>query len=284
MKMRIPSSGLFLAAFVLVAAANMVVLSGVAYNRSGAPEAQVLLSEREVPLPYRPHEENSGLALRLVWRTLGEDDDRYAWRSSPAWLTPAKLRALGFDLPETAGTGGPTAHGRSPLPREAFIVLELDGPAYREALARAVKEFQEARELHQAHPANEKLREAFHAAQTQLERERVSGSRLFAIDAGRDAARLRQAFPDRTRFIIARGLVRAGYDHHEDRRRVRGAISRLVVESIHISRAHRRSLEALLNRAPKAAPSRPRYGVELAYGRRCEPWVVAIVPIGQEAE
>ena len=83
MKKRIPSSGLFLLAWMLVAAVNGAVLSGVAYNRSGPPEARIVLSERELPLAYRRHEENSGLALRLAWRTIGEDDDRYGRRSIP---------------------------------------------------------------------------------------------------------------------------------------------------------------------------------------------------------
>ena len=282
MKKRIPSSGLFLLAWMLVAAVNGAVLSGVAYNRSGPPEARIVLSERELPLAYRRHEENSGLALRLAWRTIGEDDERYVRRSSPAWLTPAKLQALGFDLPQIQETDKKGAAGRAPLPKEVFVVLEFDGPAYREALARTAEDLHQARNLHRAHPENEKLREAYQAAETRLKRERLSASRLFVVDAGHDAARLRTLFPDRTRYIIARGLVRAGY-HRADRGwRPVGTIGRLLVESIHVALPYRKPLETLTggDRYRKTAHAPPRYQVELIYGRRFEPWIAAVMGMG----
>lgn len=267
-------------ALILIVAANVVVLSGVAYNRGGTPEARVVLTERELERPYHPHAENSGLALQLAWRVLGDKGDRYAWRSSPAWLTPAKLRALGFDLPDASAPAAKDARPRMPLPREAYIVLEQDGPVYQKSLERAAATLATARDLKQAHPDNADLRKAFEDAQKRFQSEQIAASRLFAVDAGTEPQPLRRAYPDRTRFIITTGLVKAGYELEEGRGRVRGTISRLVIERIHVPLALRKPLERILdrNRFQQKEPAQPRYAVELAYGRRFEPWIVALKP------
>ena len=80
----------------LVAATNLIVLAGVAYNRSGAPDAEVTLTEREVALPWRTSEigeEDTGVSLRL--RTA---ESEFAWRPAAdgaitgrPWLDQGKL-------------------------------------------------------------------------------------------------------------------------------------------------------------------------------------------------
>ncbi len=53
MKMLLSSRGLFTLGFVILLATNIIVFSGVASNRSGNLEAQIILSERELTLPSR---------------------------------------------------------------------------------------------------------------------------------------------------------------------------------------------------------------------------------------
>ena len=75
---------LFLLALALLAATNAIVLVHVAANRRGEPESRLVLSERELALPYRSHAENSGLSLQLRWQLLGTDDNEaYSNRWSP---------------------------------------------------------------------------------------------------------------------------------------------------------------------------------------------------------
>lgn len=270
--------GLFILAFVLIVAVNGIVLSGVALNRSNTPEAEVILSERELPLPYRRHEENSGLALRLAWRTLAEDDEYGSWRSSPAWLSAEKLQALGFDLAADGAADGDRRSAKAPLPRKVFIVLENDGPAYRETVHRAAAALREAEDLVRVNPDNEKILEQFEQAEKHLRRERLTASRLFAVDAGRDPAILRRAYDDRSRFIIARGLVKPTYHYEKNKTRVSGYISGLVVGNIHVPLALRERLDAILRaqQSKRTDLAPPRYEVGLAYGRRFEPWVVSV--------
>jgi hypothetical protein len=88
-----------LLAVAVVLAANAWALIEVGLNRAGQPDAVVELTEREAHL-VRLGEENTGLALRLVWADLGNRLDR------------VKLKELGFK-----------PAGRQ-LPKEAFVVLD----------------------------------------------------------------------------------------------------------------------------------------------------------------
>ena len=60
---------LMLSAVLLLLVTNIVVLSGVAYNRAGEPVVSLELTERELTMvqSYRRTDENSGTALLLQW-------------------------------------------------------------------------------------------------------------------------------------------------------------------------------------------------------------------------
>jgi hypothetical protein len=81
-------TGLLLA-IMLVIIANLVALSGVWFNRTGAPDSVITLTERELPLMPR-EDDDSGIAVRLNWRN--EDD-------ATPWLDRDKLQELGFACP-----------------------------------------------------------------------------------------------------------------------------------------------------------------------------------------
>ena len=288
MKRLLSPRGLFVLAFVVLAASNIAVLCGVAYNRSGSPDTLIALSERELPLPYRVYEDDSGLALRVVWRVLGPADEDRLYRSwgYPTWFTEEKLTALGFRLGDKGEAESNQTLRKEPLSKEVFIVLEKGGAAYREAVARAerARAYQEnlARQNHE----DKRLQTAFEEADQRLARERLAESRLFAVDAGLDPAALRGTYADRARFIITKGLVKPAYDYDKHRRRVRGYIVRLSVETIHVPLAHRHLLDALIAQdgSRTSNPAPPRYAVDLAYGRRFEPWIVAVRPIKNTAD
>ena len=86
-------------AAALLVLTNIIVLVGVAYNRMGDTETSLLLTERELSLPYRSYskKENSGLSLRVNWNviptnTFGNNSRRYnlCGYRNPAWLTTLK--------------------------------------------------------------------------------------------------------------------------------------------------------------------------------------------------
>lgn len=281
MKLHLSSRGLFALGFVIVAAANIAVLSGVAVNRSGQPECQITLSERELQLPYTIHKENSGLALRLTWRVIGKDDDEYSGTStwnSPVWFDAGKLEELGFKIQDRLNSSGDTAFDRKILPKEVFVVLENDGEPYREAVRRAESALAREEGLLKFNAQDKNLREKHKRADERLQRERTAESRLFAIDVGLDPEELRKKYSDRTRFILARGKVQPRYNWDKKKQEVSGYISELSVAHIHVPLEHRQILDSIVARDKSKGKTfdPPRFEVKLAYGSRLEPWVLAL--------
>ncbi len=269
---------LFGLALAVVLAANIVVLAGVAANRRGEPEAKAALTERELRMPYSLHRENSGLALQLVWRTLARETDGegiYYESRSPAWLDAGKLRELGFAVDRMLAA----ERQKEEIPREVLVVLEQDGPAWREAVRRAEAALAAEEARWRAKSDDRLLRERFDEAGKRLQRERSSASRLFAVDAGLDIVQLRGKYGDRSRYLIVRGQVRptlavAG----GGKRSLQGYIAGLAGEGIHVPLGRRQIFDALLrqDKSRRDDFAEPRYRVELAWGRRLEPWIVAV--------
>jgi hypothetical protein len=130
---------------LLILLANAVALTGVYLNRSGEPESRLVLSQRELSVPWdwRGSKENSGLALGLNWRvgTAESSGDYYGGYSfsggTPDWLDEARMAALGFDTKGWALDNGTRRRFERSLPRDVLLVLELAGPSWQQALARA---------------------------------------------------------------------------------------------------------------------------------------------------
>ena len=271
-----------LGALVLLVVVNLAVLGGVAWNRAGQPEASLLLTERELPLydSFVRAEENSGLALQLTL---------YGGSYSPDWLDERKLLTLGF-RPERHDTADAAEDetGKQALPRQAWVVLEFDGPAWQAALADSETELA---------GLEEKIRSGESTLQQQgyrqqsLQRMRQSSSRLVAVDAGTDAAVLRERYPDTTRYLIARAEIDMWTEsarssvENGDRPRVTGTLQ-LLGDRIHVPLQQRAGLQSALggdmqNRGQQAEDTvkLPRYAVVLNVGARHEPWVADIRPL-----
>lgn len=239
----------------LILASNAVALAGVWYNRSGEPQAQLQLSEREIQLPYDSWlrgEENSGLRLQLAWRQADTD-----W----SWLDEAKLRQLGF---------APNDLGRS-AERPLWLVLELDGPSYRKQVERATSALATAQAALADRPQDESLRHQRDQRRLELQYEQQQATRLLLVDAGLDAEALRQAWPDRQRQVILAGRLRPY--RHADMPHYSASV---VLQGDRIS-VHRRYREAFAQWRLRAYDEkRPRVQVEVAFGQRHEPWLVRV--------
>ena len=280
--------GLFALAFAVLIATNVWVLGGAAYNRTGVPEATASLTERELPTPYRVPRENSGLSLGIAWRSLGKDPNDFGTYASrfPGWFDAEKLEALGFDTGGARPSDKDGVFAKQPVEKEVFIVLENDGPAYREALKRAENAREKAKDLFRSNPEDQKLRNKWERARRQYRRERIAASRLFAVDAGLDPRRLRGLYGNRTRYMIARGLVIPRYHYEDKKREAAGYILNLSIENINVPLRYRKVLEGLPDKKPSQPDgfSGPRFAVELAYGRRFEPWIRSLRPLGAKPD
>lgn len=262
-----------IAGVALIVAVNALVLAGVAYNRSGDPTSILQLSERELRLPSGRlnSKENSGVALSLVWRVRRGNDapdaDYVSYGGGADWLDQAKLAALGFDVaPDRA-----ERKFKQRRSKEVLLVLEFDGPAYRQALARVQQKADEEEKLLFANPGNKEFERRAKRARETAERDEREASRLFVVDAGVDDATLRAQYPDRTRNLIVRGQVRPQRITRDRQDSLSGHISALSVAQINVPL----EFQPALQRAAATAKT-PSFSATLAFGKRLEPWIVAL--------
>lgn len=246
-------------------AAPLFVLVASERNRGGTPEAEVVLTERElrlVPLG----EGRRWAVLRIDWNRSRQFD-----RKDAGWFGREKLAELGFDT--RLAPDDPNAlsfYGWQPA-REVFLALEYDGPDARAADAEAPGGW-------------------------------LTRSRLYPVDAARDAAALRARHPDRHRVLVVRAIVDVECAGKWDAPTrtvsapfLRGTVKRLLVEEVQLPREERTFLDALASgearpqgagatRPPpggavKPVPGAPRYTIVLRTGRRLEPWVAEVRPV-----
>ena len=285
MKPIVSPSRVFGLGFVLLLAVNIFVLLGGSANRSEKPETLIELTERELALPYKSDDENSGLALKLDWRIINDEADPCRYYGNwgvPIWFNARKLIELGFTIDETTCSYKYSNREKEPLPKDAFIVFEYDGTAYQEALKRAEECLNKAEAALKAHTTDKDTQDRFENAKRRLEQERATESRLFAIDAGLNADKLRERYSDRSKFIIMPGVVELTCRSYNKKREVVGCISDIRVEKINVPLKHRKLFDAIVaqDKFGRRKQQGPRYKVEVAYGSRFEPWIKAVKEVG----
>ena len=275
-------------AAVLLALTNVAVLGGAAYNRLGTPESTLLLSERELGPQWSwglQTEENSELLLQLLFRTeripAGEGPDGegplypLATRAAP-WLDRAKLKQLGFDVEAQPGSEEGAARYRRMQGRDLVLVLELEGPAHARALAAARDHAAKLAAAAAANAADGELENRAQLAQDRLRREEQEDSRLFVVDAGHDAAALRQQYPDRTRYALVRGRVVPVVVGEAASAKLYGMVTEVFCDSINVARQFRSAIPFGPGDNVMVLPAkRSPFQVSMAFGKRLEPWIVA---------
>lgn len=262
-------------AAALVLLTNLFVLVGVAHNRSGEPEAVLELTERELPIAHS-WDEDTGMSLRV--------DAGNGWRLD--WIDLSKLEDLGFDCSAPPNAKEAEFHYGKQLPRQGYLVLENDGEAWQSWLE---KQRRDVDAIAQSVERGELEQSVLDGQQRNYEKNRLTHSRLFAVDAGSDPLALRERYPDRDRVLILPAVFRIAVDRRwnsetgrSDPPRIRGYVSRLLVRDVHVSLGNAERLERFrVNEAPRSKadpfgePEKfdPRYTVTLKVGRRYEPWI-----------
>jgi len=264
---------------LLILVSNGAALLGVAYNRWGDPRNVIQLSERElVPSDDSAMSgENSGIALRLRFSVLEREsghEDRGAGaglsgHGEPDWLNEAKLVSLGF---EPATSHPPSVRLERSVTREVLLVLEVNGPAYQQALSRAREHAQRSAARAAAEPGIEEIEWRARRAGEIRERIESDDTRVYVVDAGLDEQELRVRYPDTARYLILPGQVRARLRSREGTIRLVGRVSRLNMGRINVPYTLRDVFDPPMQRGDD---STHHYTVRLAFGRRFEPWILA---------
>jgi len=135
-------------AAALVVLSNLAAWRAAALNRSGEPEAVLVLTERELRLPVR-QAENTALTLSLVFEPPRPRSDGAP--REPGWFDRAKLRSIGFDCrrPVTAENAD---YYRTRPPRTTFAALEYGESATLDSRLSVVDVDNDAAALRQRHP------------------------------------------------------------------------------------------------------------------------------------
>lgn len=276
----------FIVGLGLIALTNAVALLGVSYNRSGEPDSQLVLTQRELTLPYQWgwQKENNGLSLELRYRLPGEHDDNLGFYPNRAprfgdltWLNQDKLAALGFDVSQTPDTAARRRYYNRLQPKDVLLVLELNGPAYEHRLQAARDHLQQEEVLAAKNPGVNEFVERVTTARKALQDEEQTESRLFVVDAGLDASALRRRYPDRTRYALVQGRIRPWIDQRHDQPVIVGQVQSLSITQVNIPHEYHSRFEATSKDTYGGNEHKEkRYAVTLAIGRRYEPWVANI--------
>jgi len=271
------------AGLALIVLTNAIALGGAAWNRSGEPESKLTLTQRELWqfYPYSFDRDGDGMEVKLRWRTLPADPAAVSSRyrgGTPHWMNAATLASLGFDVSAPPAAWRAGRRYERQLPREALLVLELDGPAYRKALERAREraqdEAEKAKQTGKTGPGT-----PVHNAATFLKQEEEENSRLFVVDAGLSPEALRAKYPDRTRYAIVRGSVRAYY---QSRRTEPGWTGYMELKNASLNVPHEFhsviASASLGHRMAAAGNGALAVEVTVAFGKRFEPWILDARP------
>ncbi|MFT7823311.1 MAG: DUF4824 family protein [Sulfurimonas sp.] len=216
---------------------------------------------------------------------MGKNRVHYRGYGSPEWLTAEKLETLGYPIDKIKREEN-RSYGYHTT-KECFIVLEYDGDAYQEALKRAEVHLEEKKQALEDTPENALLKRDYTMAQNRLKNKKKFEPRLYAIDAGNDAVILRERYPDRSKYIIAKGIIDAFYNVKQ--KKIYGNFFSMSISNIHVPLEFRKILEPIMERKqsnmkkdrtyPMIMQHAPRFKATIAYGKRFEPWIVSIEPI-----
>ena len=223
------------------------------------------------------------MALSLHWRVLTRERSEldepavsFGPYGGPAWFDRDKLKEVGFDVTRLTDTDRGRNFYERHLPREALVVLELDGPAYQRSLAAVWAYGARQNALLAANPGRKEFEDRARRGKDLIEQEERDNSRLFVVDAGLDAAALRAKYPDTLRYAILHGRVRPSISWDSKKPELTGVVSELDVQEINVPARFRKHFAAAQRQY--ALPSASPFAATLAIGRRLEPWITALSP------
>ena len=252
----------FLWIIAVVLVANAAALAIVVRNGSGAPDATLQLTERELRLTNLGTD-TTGMTLTLQW-------DR---QTVMPWFDRAKLASLGFDcsMPPEAPEAKDHYSGPGVMPRGAYVVFEYD-PSRVVVNTQAVDTGtpKPAESSTGERPAERRVPEYV--------------PRLRPVDVGNDPRALRARYADRHRYLITAGSV--GMDFigagQGPPARLQGQVLWIVPIQVYVPQEMQGTIVAAVGkdanqqRASMSLTRPPRYEVTIEYGSGLLPRMVAV--------
>ena len=253
---------------IILIGTNLVVLGGAAYNRQSDATAQLTLTEREISLPYDNgvRDENSGISLSINWRTPTRvNESYYPYNSRDVRITESELLALGFDQVDVKDNYWVES-------RELYWAFEFDGALHKAEVKKATEKYQAALAAYEEQP-NEANSHKKDESSKSLDREEVTSSRLFFINASADYESLAATFSDQQNILIVKGLAKPYYNSHDKYYSLK--LKHLLVSSIMVPLEYAEIFTGLKRMGGREVEI-PRYVVDVKWGSRLEPWIVDV--------
>jgi hypothetical protein len=278
----------------VIVVANGLALGNAAYNRMGEPESRLVVSQRELWVDAETRRESSGVSAHLRWcvtdSVVVADDPGREYpgldcdNRMPDWLNQQRLAALGFDVQLDAETADAARRSYRSTVRRAFLVLELGGTQRDDKLARARALLANREAAFGRESDTARVRREIANMRARVDYLERSASRLYVIDAGPDREALRAKYPDRSRYAILTGKVRArvrtGDSAAPHRVWVGGELSAVDGERLNVPNAYQGALLAVtpqgrFGRRPATGQERVLQ-ITVPVGRRLEPWIAGV--------
>jgi len=247
---------------------NIVALSGVAYNRVGDATTQLMLTERELSLPYNSsfQKENSGISLAINWRTpSGENESFYRYNSRDIKISKHELLALGFNQIDVKDNYWQES-------KELYWAFEFNGALHKAEIEKSAEKYQTALATFQESP-NDTNRRNKTEYNKSLAREKTSNSRLFFIEASADYESLAAKFSYQKNILIVKGLAKPYYNRKDKYYNLK--LKHLSVRNVMIPLEYTAVLYNLKS-LDRGDVTPPRYVVDINWGSRLEPWIVDV--------
>ncbi|MGB5398368.1 MAG: DUF4824 family protein, partial [Gammaproteobacteria bacterium] len=208
-----------------------------------------------------------------------DEDNAYGYSNytSPPWLDHKKLTSLGFDIERLERTTKDHPFRLNTVSTDVIVVLEYQGETYRKALNASEQKLDSLQHKVLDHPEDEEITAALSKYEDQLERSKLSGSRLYAVDAGLDLQALMKQYPGQGRYMFARGEIKLSWNDNA----IEGRIRQILIDNVHVPLPMSQALSKLsLENRPYRYDGEvipPRYIVLMNLGQRLEPWIESVV-------
>ncbi|MFT6270121.1 MAG: hypothetical protein ACJAVV_002950 [Alphaproteobacteria bacterium] len=205
----------------LITIINVIVLTGVAYNRSEPYTSSIEMSYRDFNLPYTndSNAENSAKRLRFATRLpnkrdVDETDTNRFFATHLSDQQLANIGLVNLDKPDAAAID--SAYWRYNLSHEVdvFLALELNGEEYQRALRIKQQDMDTMLQKIERDPSSVSEGQE-RRTRLSLEDETIRASRLFYIDAHKDSDELQKRYQDKPNVLLTKGKVQIYYNQKE---------------------------------------------------------------------
>jgi Domain of unknown function (DUF4824) len=247
------------AGVAIILIANAFALVHAARNRTGNPEAEMTLTNRELVLystAISDKDEDSGVTLNLRWTTAEDYYPPIPGTAVPPLFNQQKLSQMGFDCSVSPASDKAVRFYQRQRGRPVFIALEYDGQAWRD-LFEAYRRAAEQRAAAGVKEDPDFWRQKSH---------------LVVIDADRDATALRNRYPNRSSVVIVPGTVRI-FLAQQNPAQIDGRIEQ-IPSAIHVPRPFSDGFRNWNLEKKKQGDA--GYSVRVRFGSALEPWVAAV--------